>query len=101
MWYLYILYSASSDKFYIGISQDPFNRLVYHNTQKQVTYTTKNRPWKLTALFKVGSSQQMALNLERFIKKQKSRRLIELLVNPDFVPKNRLAQLVRVPHLRD
>ena len=40
-------------------------------------------------------------DLAGFIKKQKSRRLIEQLVDTDFIPTGRLAQLVRVPQLRD
>jgi len=31
MFYLYILHSASSDKYYIGHSDNPWRRLVEHN----------------------------------------------------------------------
>lgn len=41
-----------------------------------------------------------AINFERFIKKQKSRKLSRQLVDPGFVVMGFLAQLVRVPHLR-
>jgi putative endonuclease len=55
----------------------------------------------LKAVFEVGESRGEADRLEKFIKRQKSRRLIESLINPDFVPEGKLAQLVRVPHVRD
>jgi hypothetical protein len=38
------------------------------------------------------------MEIEQFIKKQKSRKLIELLCRDDFTPAGKLAQLVRVPH---
>ena len=41
------------------------------------------------------------MRLEKLIKKAKSRKLIENLIDPATVPYGELAQLVRVPHLRD
>jgi len=41
------------------------------------------------------------MKLEKFIKKQKTKKLIDKLINPDFVLTGELAQLVRVPHVRD
>jgi len=55
----------------------------------------------MLALFECGMSESQATIIERFIKKQKSRKLIELLCNPSFIPVGKLAQLVRVPHVRD
>jgi putative endonuclease len=52
------------------------------------------------AVYECGSGRGDALKIERFIKKQKNRRLIELLISGgkfDGV----LAQLVRVPYVRD
>ena len=40
------------------------------------------------------------MKIERFIKKQKSRRLIEKIVIGESL-EGKLAQLVRVPHVRD
>jgi putative endonuclease len=39
--------------------------------------------------------------MEKYIKRQKSRNLLEKLIDPEFIPTGTLAQLVRVPHLRD
>jgi len=40
------------------------------------------------------------MKIERFIKRQKSRRLLEKLISGE-IPDGKLAQLVRVPQLRD
>ncbi|MBW7913253.1 MAG: GIY-YIG nuclease family protein [Taibaiella sp.] len=101
MFYLYILYSERTNKYYIGHSEDPWERVMHHNTDDKTTYTAKYRPWKISAVFEAGATRAEALSIERFIKKQKSRNLIEELVDPGFVPTERLAQLVRVPHVRD
>jgi len=100
MYYLYILYSLSADKYYIGHSENPAQRFFEHNNSVRNTYTSKFRPWKMVALFECGATRAEALTIERLIKKQKSRTLIEKLVNNGNL-NGELAQLVRVPHLRD
>ena len=101
-YYVYILYSASADKYYVGYTTDYLKRLEDHNHQEFfTTYTSKFRPWVIAAVFQVGYDESLAVRLERFIKKQRSRRLIESLIDPGFIPKGDLAQLVRVPHVRD
>ena len=101
MYYVYILYSPSSDKYYVGSSEAPLERCYYHNTQEKATYTSKHRPWVLKAVFEAGATRSEAFRLEQLIKKQKSRTLIERLLQHDYVPSGALAQLVRVPHVRD
>ena len=102
MYYLYILYSESHDKYYLGYTSDYQKRLKDHNTQQHFnTFTSKYRPWKLAAVFEAGTDEGDALKLEKFIKKQKSRKLLEQLINPVFVAEGYLAQLVRVPDIRD
>ncbi len=101
MFYLYILYSSTANKFYIGHSEDPWERIVHHNTDDKATYTAKYKPWDIAAVFEAGKTRAEALAIERFIKKQKSKTLIERLIQPGFVPTGTLAQLVRVPHVRD
>jgi len=101
MFYIYILYSANSNIYYTGHSDDPWERIVHHNTDDKTTYSSKHRPWQFAAVFEAGQTRAEALAIERFIKKQKSRILIEQLIQPDFVPTGKLAQLVRVPHVRD
>ncbi|MFT3950067.1 MAG: GIY-YIG nuclease family protein [Agriterribacter sp.] len=102
MYYIYIIYSPSADKYYIGYTTDIKARLEKHNHQESFnTYTRKYRPWVLKGLFLVGENEKEAIRIERFIKKQKSRAMIEKLIDPYFVPDATLAQLVRVPHMRD
>jgi putative endonuclease len=100
MFYVYILYSQSADRFYVGQSEDPHRRLTEHNSTEQKTYTSKYRPWELAALFQCGMSRSEAMKIERFIKKQKSRTFIQNLVT-GINPVGELAQLVRVQHMRD
>jgi putative endonuclease len=100
-YYVYILYSESSDMYYVGSTDDWENRLTSHNESDRTTFTSKYRPWVLVAVFIAGNSRSEAMNLEKFIKKQKSRKLIEKLIDPTYLPESKLAQLVRVPHLRN
>ena len=101
MYYLYIIYSEPANLYYVGYTIDPQRRLIEHNTIPHNTYTSKHRPWIMKALFECGISESQAINIERFIKKQKSRKLIEMLCNPDIIPVGKLSQLARIPHMRD
>ncbi len=101
MFYVYILFSEKFDKYYVGSSQNPWKRLQKHNTSEFNTFTSKYRPWALKAVFEAGNTRGEAEKIEKFIKKQKSRNLIMKLIQPNFFPKGKLSQLVRVPHVRD
>ena len=101
MYFIYIIYSDSANLYYLGYTNDPKRRLNEHNTNAHNSFTSKHRPWVMRALFECGMSASRTIIIERFIKKQKSRTLIELLCNPSFIPDGKLAQLVRVPHERD
>jgi putative endonuclease len=94
--YIYILYSKGYDKYYVGYSSDPWRRLEEHNTKPFNTYTSKYRPWSISAVFKCGNQENEAIMLERIIKKQKSRKLIEQLADPQFVLFGVLAKLIRI-----
>lgn len=101
MYYIYIIYSETANLYYVGYTSDPQLRLVQHNENPHNTFTSKHRPWAMRALFECGMSESRTIIIERFIKKQKSRKLIELLCNPSFIPGGKLAHLVRVPQKRD
>ena len=78
-YYLYIIQSEKNGKYYIGSSQDPIVRLQQHNWSR--TPSTKTGiPWKLvyTEEFKTRSD---AVKREYAIKKKKSRKYIEYLIN--------------------
>ncbi len=101
MFYIYIIYSKSADKFYTGYSSDPWRRLVEHNTKPFNSFSSRYRPWELRAVFRCGESAGDAMKLEKFIKRQKDRNLIIRLCNPEFQPAGILSRLVRVPDIRD
>jgi putative endonuclease len=101
MYYIYILHSISFDKYYVGYTSDISRRIEEHNTSTRNTYTSKYRPWKLSALFAISENEGEAIIMERFIKKQKSKPLLKKLIDPNFIPTGTLAQLARVPYVRD
>jgi predicted GIY-YIG superfamily endonuclease len=49
MFYVYILYSASADKFYVGQTHDVELRLSFHNELSDHSFTSRFRPWQLRA----------------------------------------------------
>ena len=98
--YLYIIYSCLIDRYYIGYSSNPWNRLIQHNTNTKDKYTGRSTDWELKSIFQL-ENVSVAIQLERHIKKQKSRNLIERMCKPDFVGTDRFSQFVSVPHVRD
>ena len=79
MHYVYILYSAGADKYYVGQTSDIEQRRLYHNEISKKSYTTRYRPWALKAVIEAGSRGQ-ALRMERYVKRQKDRGYIERLI---------------------
>ena len=77
-YYIYILFSASKDKFYVGASEDINKRLVRHNAG--ATPSTKSgRPWKIVYSEEYDNKSD-AICRELKIKKMKSRKYIEQLI---------------------
>jgi len=81
MFYIYILYSESSDLYYVGHTDDYNRRFSEHNSSDRNTYSANHRPWKLAAVFECGNNRGDAMKIETFIKNQKSRMLIEKLIS--------------------
>ena len=81
MFFVYFLYSASSDIYYIGHTNNIDRRLAEHNHSDHNTFTSKHRPWVLQYYFKISNSRSDAQKIENFIKKQKSRRLIVKIID--------------------
>ena len=75
---LYILRSLSSDKFYIGSSDDPVRRLGFHNTLEK-GFTSRYRPWEI-AFTQEFSTKEEATRAERKAKSWKSRKMISRLI---------------------
>ena len=79
MAYLYILFSDSCDKFYVGSTRDrPEDRLYKHNNQHK-GFTSMASDWRIVYL-EVFEVYALALEREKTIKAWKSRKLIEKLV---------------------
>ena len=97
--YVYILFSHQSQIYYVGSTEDYKRRLLEHNSTLKNKFTSKHAPWelKLVLLFK---SRSEAMKFERMIKKQKSKLFIQKIIEGNNLT-GELAQLVRVPHLRD
>jgi putative endonuclease len=82
MFYIYIIYSISANRYYIGHTPDVYKRLGEHNNpQKNTKFTSKYLPWELVLYFVVSESRGEAILVERFIKNQKSREFIRRLVS--------------------
>ena len=78
-YYLYILKSKITDKYYTGISQDPHRRLEFHNT-KEKGFTSRYRPWEIV-LVKEYDSKAEAMETEKKIKSWKSKLMIERIIS--------------------
>jgi len=78
MYFTYILYSNTIDKFYVGSSQNPFERLKKHN-RKNKGFTNQTDDWKIVFLkeFQIKSE---ALAFETQIKNWKSKIKIQKLI---------------------
>ena len=81
-YYLYILYSESLNSYYTGITNNPVQRLEYHNRQNK-GWSRRGRPWILV-FQKEFNSKSEAIYWERWIKKQKNRSLIEKIIANTF-----------------
>src|SRR5438552_1745744 len=46
-YFVYVLWSDSVHRFYIGISEDPQSRLQQHNSGIGHGWTARHRPWRL------------------------------------------------------
>jgi putative endonuclease len=101
MYYIYILYSVQADKFYVGHTHQPAERLNQHRNNPKEKFTGRYTDWSMKALFEVSDHKGDADRIEKWIKRQKSRKLIEALISTDTTLYGELAQLVRVPCIRD
>jgi putative endonuclease len=88
MFYVYILYSANYDKYYIGHTENYILRLEQHNSSDRITYTSKYRPWSIAACFEIGETRSEATNIERQLKKLKSKIMLRRIIEgklPEFI----------------
>ena len=80
MFWVYILYSESYDKYYVGYTNDLKRRSLEHNELSENSFTSRFRPWILKCSFEIGEDRGIARRVELHIKKQKSRDYIESII---------------------
>lgn len=77
--FTYILCSEKTNHYYIGQSEDLKKRLIEHN-EGRVKSTKHGVPWRLS-YFEEFETRSEAYKREQQIKKRKSRKFIETLIN--------------------
>jgi putative endonuclease len=79
MYYTYILYSSSTDRYYVGSCDDLTIRIAQHNAGRNKS-TKAGVPW-IIQYTETFSTRSDARKRELEIKKKKSRKYIEWLIN--------------------
>jgi putative endonuclease len=76
---VYILYSHKRDKYYVGYTQNPTERLLEHNAGA-TPYTRSGIPW-IIVYQEECANKTTAIKRENAIKKMKSRKYLERLIS--------------------
>jgi len=76
--FVYIIYSSILDRYYVGYTRNPQERLVKHNLGA-TNYTRRGKPWELVYVEEFSSRAEAILR-ENQIKRMKSRKYIESLI---------------------
>ncbi|MBP9029778.1 GIY-YIG nuclease family protein [Tenuifilum sp.] len=79
MHYTYIIYSSSTDRFYIGSTSDEISQRIRRHNAPHRGFTSMANDWRLVYLEQFDSIQQ-ARKRERQIKAWKSRKRMNLLI---------------------
>jgi len=80
MHYLYILYSKTLNRFYVGETQNIDKRIILHNSRYfKKAFTKSASDWKVV-LGKKCNIREEAMYLESFIKRMKSKKFIEKVI---------------------
>ncbi len=77
-YYVYILYSGSLDRYYVGYAEDIELRMTWHMSNHK-GYTSKAKDWEIVYSEKYQTKGE-AMSREREIKRKKSRKYIEWLI---------------------
>ena len=75
MYYIYVLYSNSLKKRYVGFTKNVSRRLVEHN-RGESQFTKGGIPWKLVYFEELGT-QQLARSREVFLKSGSGRKWLD------------------------
>ncbi|AYN66350.1 GIY-YIG nuclease family protein [Euzebyella marina] len=78
--FVYVVQSKTTDRFYVGVTADLKERLIWHiDYNKNEGFTKKGIPWEYYFTLEV-ENMTIALKIERHIKRMKSRVYIQNLV---------------------
>lgn len=77
--FMYILFSSTLNKYYVGSTTDLNRRVAEHNRGKE-KFTKTGIPW-LLAYSETFEELKQARQREKYIKKMKSKIFIERLIN--------------------
>ncbi len=81
-YFVYILYSTTKDKFYVGYTSDLNERIIRHN-QKSKGFTGSTNDWELK-YYETLDNKNDAINREKQIKSWKSKiKIKELITTSD------------------
>jgi len=69
---VYILKSLSSDKHYVGYTQNLISRFKSHNELSRKGYTVRYRPWRVIYI-EFFNNKKGAMSREKFLKSGKGR----------------------------
>ena len=79
MFFVYIIFSAKTDSFYVGQTDDLPNRIIEHNTKAyQHASTAKANDWELFHSIECKSRAQ-AIAIEKHIKRMKNKKYYQSL----------------------
>ena len=77
-YYIYLIESESSGIWYVGLSQNPEERLKQHNKGKS-KYTSSHLPWKLLYKEKIGNLAE-ARKREKYYKTSAGKRRLKKIL---------------------
>ena len=82
MFFVYVLYSPSADKFYVGYTSNLESRLLSHNVLGTKDWTKRYRPWNLVYK-ETYPSKSSALKREKELKTGVGREFIRKMINKE------------------
>ena len=88
MYYVYILYSESIDRFYVGQTMNTEQRILEHNTGSyENSYTNQATDWEVFHSI-TCENRSLALKIEQHLKRMKSRTYFENLKSYPHISEN-------------
>ena len=86
MWHVYILYSVSADKTYVGFTSDIERRLFEHNVSERKGFTLRYRPWIIIHKEEY-EAKEVAMDREKFLKTGRGREELKTFIE-SYLAKN-------------